>query len=139
MKSEVQFDLQGSKEAAVTSEVKNNPLQYLLISAIGLYEIHTLFKTSTRKTYFHFMKKHKASKSTDGVTALWGTASIPAVMFVLHVLYLYLNDPISTEPVGSSKPQLSGDQSLKALSRTLSQTLDITCPAQGSPTPSFRY
>ena len=42
------------------------------------------------------------------------------------------------EPIGSAKPQLSGDTNLKGLNRHQSEQVALTCPAQGFPTPGFR-
>ena len=43
-----------------------------------------------------------------------------------------------TEPIGSAKPQLSGDLNLKGLARSEAEAVAMTCPAQGAPTPAFR-
>lgn len=45
---------------------------------------------------------------------------------------------VITEPVGSAIPKFSSKSNLAAYQENALQTLALTCPAQGSPLPSFR-
>ena len=46
---------------------------------------------------------------------------------------------IIIEPVGSSKPKFSSNLDLSAFKKSQGQGVALTCPAQGSPSPGFRY
>ena len=43
------------------------------------------------------------------------------------------------EPVGGSTPKFSGELTIKGLVKPLNLPFSLSCPAQGSPLPSFRF
>ena len=55
---------------------------------------------------------------------------------LLNVSLMTMN--FLAEPIGGSAPKFSGESTISNLLRERSESLSLTCPAQGSPTPSFR-
>ena len=43
-----------------------------------------------------------------------------------------------TEPIGSAKPKFSSEVRSQTLDKAESKATSLTCPAQGSPIPSYR-
>ena len=68
--------------------------------------------------------------------------------YLLYIMKKYQGLPISTneiisyvdvvEPIGGSKPKFSIMTDLMRYSHYELQSLSLTCPAQGSPSPAFR-
>ena len=55
----------------------------------------------------------------------------------LHI-GLYDKDLIA-EPIGGSAPKFSGELTIKGLVKALRLPFSLSCPAQGSPIPSYRF
>ena len=50
----------------------------------------------------------------------------------------FLNGPTLSEPVGGSTPKFSGKLKSSTVEESFAQPFSLSCPAQGSPVPSFR-
>ena len=94
--------------------------------------------------------QHKGPQSQD-LGKLWKLPSIGSA----HSFLLALTSPAQgsptpsfkktlknlnyLEPIGGSAPKLASETDLTRILRHHSQALSLKCPAQGSPTPSFRF
>ena len=72
---------------------------------------------------------------------IWSTLKYPCLLpesqhSSWKLLYQCL---YSTEPVGGSPPKFPSDDLSKSIQRKLQTSTTMICPAQASPSPSFRY
>ena len=52
---------------------------------------------------------------------------------------LTLSFSLHQEPIGSTKPKFASKLDLQAFKEVAGSPMALTCPAQGSPVPAFRY
>ena len=60
------------------------------------------------------------------------------VSIQLQFISLLLNSSF-LEPIGGSAPKFSAESTISNLVRKVTTDLTLSCPAQGSPIPSFRF
>ena len=54
-------------------------------------------------------------------------------------LLVFLSNSSFLEPIGGSAPKFSAESTISNLVRKVTTDLTLSCPAQGSPIPSFRF
>jgi hypothetical protein len=58
--------------------------------------------------------------------------------FQVRADYFTITLFLLSEPIGSTKPKFASSMESMTIKRTLSSRIALTCPAQGTPIPSFR-